>query len=89
MYCNMPLVLASPEAGKPIFGSVKTAKGDYAVVALNGVQLAGEDKVPAEQRTAISTQLANINGEYDFKSFQSHLQEVAKNQKLKSMRSPK
>ncbi len=70
--------LAAPAAGKSVFGSVKTAKGDYAVVALNGVQLAGEDKVPAEQRAAISLQLANINGEYDFKSYQSHLQEVAK-----------
>ncbi|MFO1387872.1 SurA N-terminal domain-containing protein [Cellvibrio sp.] len=70
--------LAAPSAGKSVFGSVKTAKGGYAVVALNGVQLAGEDKVPAEQRAAISQQLANINGEYDFKSYQTHLQEVAK-----------
>jgi len=70
--------LASPTADKPVSGSVRTAKGDFAVVALTGVHLAGEDKVPAEQRTAVSTQLANINGEYDFKSYQSHLQEVAK-----------
>ena len=70
--------LASPASGKPVIGSVKTAKGDYAVVALSSVQLASEDKVPVEQRAAISLQLANINGEYDFKSFQSHLQEVAK-----------
>jgi peptidyl-prolyl cis-trans isomerase D len=70
--------LAAPVSAKPVVGSVKTGKGDYAVVSLNGVQLAGEDKVPAEQRAAISTQLANINGEYDLKSFQSHLQEVAK-----------
>jgi hypothetical protein len=40
--------------------------------------LATEDKVPAEQRTSIASQLANINGEYDFKSYQSHLEEVAK-----------
>jgi len=70
--------LAAPTADKPVSGSVRTAKGDFAVVALTGVHLAGEDKVPAEQRTAVSTQLANINGEYDFKSYQSHLQEVAK-----------
>ena len=70
--------LAAPSAGKSVFGSVKTAKGGYAVVALNNIQLAGEDKVPAEQRAAISQQLANINGEYDFKSYQTHLQEVAK-----------
>jgi peptidyl-prolyl cis-trans isomerase D len=70
--------LASPAGQKPVAGSVRVAKGDYAVVALSGVHLATEDKVPAEQRTSISGQLANINGEYDFKSFQSHLQEVAK-----------
>lgn len=70
--------LASPVGDKAVIGSVKTAKGDYAVVSLAGVHLASEDKVPAEQRASISTQLANINGEYDFKSFQSHLQEVAK-----------
>lgn len=70
--------LAAPAGDKPVSGSVRTAKGDFAVVALSGVHLAGEDKVPAEQRASISTQLANINGEYDFKSYQSHLQEVAK-----------
>jgi peptidyl-prolyl cis-trans isomerase D len=70
--------LAAPAADKLVSGSVRTAKGDFAVVVLSGVQLAGEDKVPAEQRASISNQLANINGEYDFKSYQSHLQEVAK-----------
>lgn len=70
--------LATPAADKPVSGSVRTTKGDFAVVALTGVHLAGEDKVPAEQRASISNQLANINGEYDFKSYQSHLQEVAK-----------
>ncbi|GGY71550.1 peptidylprolyl isomerase [Cellvibrio zantedeschiae] len=70
--------LAAPASDKPVSGSVRTAKGDYAVVALSGVHLAGEEKVPAEQRAAIASQLANINGGYDFKSFQSHLQEVAK-----------
>jgi len=70
--------LASPAANKPVLGSVRLAKGDHAVVVLNAVDLGAEDKVPAEQRASISTQLANINGEYDFKSFQSHLEEVAK-----------
>lgn len=70
--------LATPAADKPVLGSVQLAKGDYAVVAVSGVHLAGEDKVPAAQRVAISTQLANINGGYDLKSYQSHLQEVAK-----------
>lgn len=70
--------LATPTGQKPVTGSVRVAKGDYAVVALSAVHLATEDKVPAEQRTSISGQLANITGEYDFKSFQSHLQEVAK-----------
>ena len=62
---------------KPVSGSVKTSTGDYAVIALSGVHLATEDKIPAEQRTSVSTMLANISGEYDFKSYQSHLQEVA------------
>lgn len=70
--------LASPAANKPVLGSVRTANGDHAVVALSAVTLGAEDKVPAEQRAAIATQLANITGEYDFKSFQSHLEEVAK-----------
>jgi peptidyl-prolyl cis-trans isomerase D len=70
--------LASPAANKPVSGSVRTAKGDHAVVVLSAVNLGAEDKVPAEQRAAIATQLANITGEYDFKSFQSHLEEVAK-----------
>jgi len=70
--------LPAPIDGKLVSGSVRTGKGDYAVVTLSGVTLASEDKVPAEQRASIATQLANINGEYDFKSFQSHLQEVAK-----------
>jgi peptidyl-prolyl cis-trans isomerase D len=70
--------LASPAANKPVSGSVRTAKGDHAVVVLSAVTLGAEDKVPAEQRASIATQLANITGEYDFKSFQSHLEEVAK-----------
>lgn len=70
--------LASPAANKPVLGSVRTAKGDYAVVVLSAVTLGADDKIPAEQRAAIATQLANITGEYDFKSFQSHLEEVAK-----------
>lgn len=70
--------LASPAANKPVSGSVRTAKGDHAVVVLSAVALGSEDKIPAEQRAAIATQLANITGEYDFKSFQSHLEEVAK-----------
>lgn len=64
-------------ADKPVSGSVRTSNGDYAVVALSGVHLATEDKVPTEQRASVSTMLANISGEYDFKSYQSHLQEVA------------
>lgn len=70
--------LANPVANAPVLGSVKTAKGDVAVIALIAVTLGADDKVPAEQKASISTQLANINGEYDLKSYQSHLQEVAK-----------
>ncbi|MES2824738.1 MAG: SurA N-terminal domain-containing protein [Pseudomonadota bacterium] len=70
--------MANPVPGKATVGSVKTTKGDIAVVALTAVNLAGEDKVPVEQKTSIATQLANINGEFDMKSVQSHLEEVAK-----------
>lgn len=70
--------MASPLPGKTTVGSVKTATGDVAVVALTAVNLAVEDKVPAEQKTSIATQLASINGEFDMKSVQSHLEEVAK-----------
>ena len=69
--------LAAPN-GKSVTGNVKTSTGDYAVIALDAVNLATEDKVPEEQRLSVSSMLSNISGEYDFKSFQSHLQEVAK-----------
>ena len=70
--------LATPGVNKPVSGSVRTARGDQAVILLTGVNLGADDKAPAEQRASIATQLANINGQYDFKSFQSHLEEVAK-----------
>ena len=70
--------MANPVSGTPSVGSVKTAQGDVAVVSLAAVHLAGEDKVPVEQRNSISSQLASINGEYDMKSVQAHLQEIAK-----------
>lgn len=70
--------IPAPVADKPSIGSVNTGAGDIAVVSLTGVHLGSEDKVPAEQKTAIATQLTSIHGEYDFKSYQSHLQEVAK-----------
>ncbi|RYY75645.1 MAG: peptidylprolyl isomerase [Gammaproteobacteria bacterium] len=69
--------LATP-ADKPVVGSVKTASGDYAVVALEAVQLGTEDKVAAEQRQSVSSMLAGISGDHDFKSYQAHLKEVAK-----------
>ncbi len=69
--------LATP-AGKPVAGNVKTSTGDYAVVALDAVHLGTDDKVAAEQRLSVASMLSNINGEYDFKSYQAHLQEVAK-----------
>lgn len=70
--------LAIPANDKPVIGNVRIAKGDHAVIALTAVHLGSEEKVPAEQRLSISGQLANISGEYDFKSYQAHLQEVAK-----------
>lgn len=70
--------LAAPAEGKQANGSVKTMKGDYAVVSLTGVHLGDLSKVPEEQRKAIATQLATINGDYDFKTYQAHLEEVSK-----------
>jgi peptidyl-prolyl cis-trans isomerase D len=70
--------LANPVENKPTLGKVKLASGDLAVVSLSAVTLGTQDKVPEEQRKAISAQLAGINGGYDMKSVQSHLQEVAK-----------
>ena len=69
--------LATP-AGKPVVGSVKTGSGDYAVVALEAVKLGTEDKVAAEQRQSVSSMLAGISGDHDFRSYQAHLKEVAK-----------
>lgn len=70
--------LPNPVANTPVLGSVATEKGDLAVVSLTAVTAGTDEKVPAEQRASISAQLANINGEYDLRSVQSHLQEVAK-----------
>lgn len=70
--------MAAPAADKPVASSVKTLKGDHAVIALTAVHLAPEDKIAAEQRTAIASQLASINGQYDFRSYQAYLEEVAK-----------
>lgn len=70
--------LAAPAEGKQANGSVKTMKGDYAVVSLSGVHLGDLSKIPEEQRKAIATQLASISGDYDFKAYQAHLEEVSK-----------
>jgi len=65
-------------AGKPVVGSAKTGSGDYAVVTLDAVKLGTEDKVAAEQRQSVSSMLAGISGDHDFRSYQAHLKEVAK-----------
>lgn len=70
--------MATPAASKPTLGSVKTAKGDFAVVSLAAVNLAEEQKVAVEQRTAVSHQLATINGEYDMKNVEVYLDSIAK-----------
>jgi peptidyl-prolyl cis-trans isomerase D len=70
--------LANPVDNKSTLGSVKVSSGDLAVISLNAVTAGAEDKVPAEQRKSISTQLANIYGNHDVKSLKTYLQDVAK-----------
>lgn len=64
-------------ASAPTFGSVMTANGDVAVVALDAVTPGSYDKVTPEQKTAITAQLGDIFGRNDFASYQKFLKDSA------------
>jgi len=62
---------------KATFGSVMTANGDLAVVAVDAVTPGSYEKVTPEQKTAITAQLGNIYGKNDFSSYQKFLKDSA------------
>ena len=66
-----------PASGASTFGSVITANGDMAVVALENVTPGSHEKVTPEQRTAITAQLGSIYGKNDFSSYQKFLKDAA------------
>lgn len=66
-----------PISGAPTFGSVITASGDMAVVAVEAVTPGSYEKVTPEQKTAITAQLGSIYGKNDFSSYQKFLKDAA------------
>ena len=68
--------MPKPQGDKPVVDGVLMANGDYAVLSLSGVKVAA-DAVNAEQKTAIASQVNNLNGYTDFSSYQQYLQDTA------------
>ncbi|MCE3252946.1 MAG: peptidylprolyl isomerase [Cellvibrio sp.] len=66
-----------PAPGASTFGSVTTANGDIAVVAVETVTPGSYEKVTPEQKTAITAQLGSIYGKNDFSSYQKFLKDAA------------
>lgn len=66
-----------PNNGMSTFGSVMTATGDLAVVAVESVTPGSYEEVTPEQKTAIVAQLGSIYGKNDFSSFQKFLKDGA------------
>lgn len=66
-----------PVAGTSTFGSVMTANGDVAVIAVEAVTPGSYEKVTPEQKTAITAQLGSIYGKNDFSSYQKFLKDAA------------
>jgi peptidyl-prolyl cis-trans isomerase D len=68
--------MSKPSNGSS-FGSVLTATGDLAVVAVESVTPGSYEKVTPEQKTAIVAQLGSIYGKNDFSSYQKFLKDAA------------
>ena len=66
-----------PNQGTSTFGSVMTATGDLAVIAVETVTPGSYEKVTPEQKTAITAQLGSIYGKNDFSSYQKFLKDAA------------
>ncbi|WP_084618219.1 SurA N-terminal domain-containing protein [Cellvibrio sp. OA-2007] len=66
-----------PGTTSPSLSSVATAAGDLAVIAVEAVNLGGQDKITPEQKTAITNQLSSIYGKNDFSSYQKFLKDAA------------
>ena len=66
-----------PTSGASTFGSVITAGGDMAVVAVGAVTPGSYEKVTSEQKIAMTAQLGNIYGKNDFSSYQNFLKDAA------------
>lgn len=66
-----------PVSSSPSLGSVSTANGDLAVIAVEAVTPGSYDKITPEQKTAIANQLSGIYGKNDFSSYQKFLKDAA------------
>lgn len=69
--------MARPRGEIPSVGSLPTGSGDYALVAVTGVTLGGE-QIPDEQKQIIAAQLAGISGQDEYRSVQKLLRDTAK-----------
>lgn len=69
--------MSKPQVGAASYGSVMTAAGDIAIVALEAVTPGNFEKVTPEQKTAIVSQLGTIYGRNDFASYQKFLKDAA------------
>lgn len=67
---------AKPRDEQPVIATTRTTAGDYAVIAVTGVNL-GAQELPAEQKVAIEAQLKNMMGEGEYASYQNLLRENA------------
>jgi peptidyl-prolyl cis-trans isomerase D len=69
--------MAKPTADKNSISGAPLSNGDYAVIVVSGVSSGDKSQIPAEQQTAIFSQLSNLTGQQTFDSFQKALEEKA------------
>lgn len=69
--------MARPVDNRPVTDSVALSSGDYALIALEQIT-AGGAEIPAEQRDMIASQLGNIVGQGEYRSYQTLLRSNAK-----------
>ena len=69
--------MSKPAPSSLSLGSVTTATGDLAVIAVDTVTPGSQEKITQEQKTAITNQLSSIYGKNDFSSYQKFLKDAA------------
>lgn len=69
--------MAKPTSESNSISGTPLSNGDYAVIVVSAVTSGEKSQIPAEQQTAIVSQLSNLAGQQDFDSFQKALEEKA------------